>query len=219
MPSNLPVCLYIPNILGYTRIGLAFGGLYLSDTRPEKSVIVWILSATLDLFDGLLARALNQTSSLGILIDIAADNILRSCCWLAASTASSGQPLIKLVAVAIISLEWITMFCTQMHAIQSDTHWKTERQNDPWLVRTVFANNFRTPIGVWVIYGLFSSSLFAYGSNHPVLYENVPMFTVLQYAAYCGRLIGMSVELWMCKGYISLVISKSAPSQQASKTK
>ena len=70
----LPIHLYIPNLLGYARIILAFVGLHLSDTQPGAAVVTWIFSATLDLFDGILARKLDQCSKLGVLVR-------KTSCW------------------------------------------------------------------------------------------------------------------------------------------
>lgn len=209
MPSQLSVYLYIPNLLGYARIYLAFYGMYLSsNNKPVEAVITFVLSASLDLFDGILARALKQTSAFGILLDIAADNILRTCGWIAAIGHPETSPLLKTTAVAIICLEWITMLATQLHAAHSQQHWKAERANDPWLVRTLYANGFKNPIGIIVVYGLFSANLWTYGEFHPELYDNIPYFDLFKYVAYFGRALGCCVELWMNKGYLSLVIQQ-----------
>jgi CDP-diacylglycerol--inositol 3-phosphatidyltransferase len=212
----LPIPLYIPNLLGYARIILAFVGLHLSGTQPGAACVTWIFSAFLDLFDGILARKLDQCSSLGVLIDIAADNILRTTVWVAVADQSSYGVLVSI----IISLEWTTMVCTQLHATQSGTHWKTQRKNDPWLLKQVFANNFRGPLGCLVIYGLFSANIFVYGIQHPELEEKVagllPFFTFWKYAAFCGRALSMLLELWMCKGYLSLVISRDLEDKKES---
>jgi len=217
----IPVPLYISNILCYARMVLALYGLAISSSgRPVETVVVFVVASLLDLVDGPLARALGQTSSLGILLDIAADNILRTCGWMAAvmsscntsddAAGSSSTPLLPTIAAFIICVEWITMLSTQLHATHSEQHWKSEREHDPWLVRALFANNFRNPIGIVVIYGLFSSSLWAYGSHHPQIYDNIPLFDICKYLAYCGRALGLAVELWMIKGYLALVILKDS---------
>lgn len=210
---ELPVPLYIPNLLGYTRILLAFVGLNLSETNPGATVLIWILSASLDLFDGILARRLNQCSSLGVLIDIAADNILRTTVWISVATQSS----YRLLAGFIISLEWITMVCTQLHAGLSGKHWKLQREHDPWLIRQIFANNFRTPLGCLAIYGLFAANMFAYGANHDAIVRNVPFFHFWKNVAFCGRGLAMFTELWLCKGYLSFVVSRDLESKTGTK--
>lgn len=211
MPS-LPVALYIPNLLGYARIVLAFVGLQFASTKPETAVTIWIVSAMLDLFDGLLARALNQTSSFGVLLDIAADSILRSCVWVAVAVAN---PAYTAVACFLVSLESVTMLVTQLHAASHGTHWKEARRKDPWLVRAFFSRNFRNPVGVLGIYGLFSANLFAFGSQHAELVESIPLFQVCKYTAFFGRLLSMSVELWLCHSYLSHVLEKDAASKRA----
>jgi phosphatidylglycerophosphate synthase len=199
-----PVALYIPNLLAYARIILAFVGLHFADTRPRLAVGTWIFSASLDLIDGILARALHQTSSLGILLDIAADNVLRTTIWVA--TATTDQ--LRLVACIVISLEWITMLATQLHATQSGTHWKATRENDPWIVRAIFANNFRRPMGIWTIYGLFTAGLFAYMTPHKDHFEMIPYFNTFKYLAYSGRVLSSLVEIWLTLGYLGLVIER-----------
>jgi phosphatidylglycerophosphate synthase len=211
----LPVVLYIPNLLCYARILFSFVGLHFSPTNPRLAVGIWILSASLDLIDGIVARALNQTSSLGILLDITADNILRTTMWIA---ASADDPSHRFVACVVISLEWITMVSTQLQT-QSGSHWKASREADPWIIKKIFAHNFRTPIGTWCIYGLFCSALFAYGSHHEELVELIPLFNIWKYIAYSGRILSMLVEGWLVIGYLGLVIERDEESAARNKTK
>jgi len=201
---SLPIALYIPNLLGYARIVSAFVGLHFAETHPRLAVGTWIFSASLDLLDGALARALNQTSSLGILLDIVADNILRTTIWIAAAHTDG----LRLQACLVISLEWITMLSTQLHATQSGSHWKSSQEKDPWIVRAVFANNFRGPLGIWTIYGLFSCGLFLYLVPHREHFEMIPFFDALKYLAYSGRMISAYVEIWLTLGYLRLVIDR-----------
>jgi phosphatidylglycerophosphate synthase len=208
--SSLPVVLYVPNILCYARIVLAFVGLQFASTRPVTAVTIWIASATLDFFDGLLARVLNQTSSFGVVLDIAADNILRSCVWVAVAAAN---PSYLAVSCFVLCLEWTTMVSTQVHASSHSMHWKESRERDPWFVQSFFAANFRNPLGALGIFGLFAANLFAYGSQHPILVESIPLFNLWKNIAFIGRGVAMFVELWFCKGYVSYIL------EQDSKTK
>lgn len=204
---NLPIALYVPNLLCYARILAAFLGMNFARRQPALAVGVWIFSASLDLFDGMLARALNQSSSLGVLLDIVADITLRSVTWIAATMA---EPSHGPVAGLVISLEWTTMVATQLHAAQSGSHWKKQRENDPWLVRSIFANNFRRPLGIWAIYGLFSSGLFAFGTHHQTIVDAIPYFEFFKYLAYSGRLLSSIVEIWLTLGYVKLVIERDS---------
>jgi phosphatidylglycerophosphate synthase len=208
--SSLPILLYVPNILCYARIVLAFVGLQFASTRPLTAVTIWIVSAALDLFDGPLARLLNQTSSFGVILDIAADNILRTCVWLA---VASVNPSYLAVSCFVVCLEWTTMVATQVHASSHTTHWKEARQKDPWFVQSFFADNFRNPLGALGIFGLFAANLFAYGSQFDDLVGRIPFFNLWMSIAFIGRGVAMCVELWFCKGYVSYILEQDSKSK------
>ena len=229
---RLPVALYVPNLLGYARILLAFAGLHYAATCPVAAVGLWIASSWLDLFDGILARVLRQTSSLGVFLDVAADNILRTVVWVAVAMAWSHPPgivdpdaavsvaesypstsrgdnmtfVVPCCCCAIICLEWTTMVATQVHSAQNSHHWKEARQNDPWIIRTFFAANFRNPLGFLGIYGLFAANLFAYGCRHPILHGYIPFYDAFMYIAFLGRLLSATIEIYFCAGYITFLI-------------
>ena len=240
--SSLDVVLFVPNLLGYIRIGLALlslvtaisGGIGShshSQQRPVATVMLWLISSSLDLFDGILARKLHQTSTLGIYVDIAADNVLRTTVWIIAavtaahhnqtmSTASSttiaafSSSLHLLIPAWIISLEWCTMICTQLQArrqqqqqqqLVHSLHWKEQHQQEPthpYWIRSLFRNNFRNPLGIWAIYGLFGANMLWYASYHAVLYQQVPYFVVWKYLAYAGRVLSMSCEIYLIQTFI-----------------
>jgi hypothetical protein len=195
---------------------LAFWGLYeTQQSHPVLASWIWVTSASLDLLDGMAARQLDQCSQLGVLLDIAADNLLRTCFWMAASAASTkddgnGAAALLLVSTLIISLEWITMICTQLHAATSSDHWKNCRTRDPWWIQLIFANNFKTPQGTLCIGGLFGSGFMAYAQTQPVLVNSIPYFRFLRNLAFVGRGITMLAELWLCGGYLSHIVAKDA---------
>jgi len=140
---HYPVPLYIPNLLCYFRIGLAFLGLYKSRSSPVSAILIWAFSAFLDALDGIAARALNQCSNFGVLLDVIADNTLRSNTWVAAATAAKTST-VPAISVLVMNIEWLTFFATQLHSIENGgEHWKGERKQDPWFVKTYFRNNFR----------------------------------------------------------------------------
>jgi CDP-diacylglycerol--inositol 3-phosphatidyltransferase len=207
MRSRIPVVLYIPNLLGYARIFSALVGLHISSTHPVLAIWIWLGSASLDLIDGILARRLNQCSQLGIFLDIVADIVLRTCCWLAALVAGSSQQM-KFVVCAIISIEWFTMVSTQLHAAQNQSHWKSQRDTDPWLVRQVFSRNFKSPLGMFAIYGLFSANLWTFAYEQPEMRRAIPWFNVWMYSAYVGRVVALCVELWLCYHFLAFVVAQ-----------
>ena len=72
--------LTIPNIITFIRIILIPLILYLLFSDDPKIVLIagflFIVSSISDFFDGYLARLLNQTSKLGILLDPIAEKLL-----------------------------------------------------------------------------------------------------------------------------------------------
>jgi CDP-alcohol phosphatidyltransferase len=240
MPRHrrLPVPLYVPNLLCYARIVLAFVGLHYATTQraPVLAVGLWIVAMSLDLVDGLAARMLQQTSSLGAFLDICADNVLRTTIWtavsiVAAEKAADMEPpssiaaaiepsvvrsLISAVSLAplacswFICLEWTTMVCTQIHAAANNVHWKAARARDPWLIRAFFQNNFVNVLGGLGMFGLFGANLLAYGSYFPVIYNSIPYYNAVMALSFAGRLLAMFVELWLCCSSLSLLVEADA---------
>jgi len=246
---KIPVQLYVPNILCYIRILLAFVGLYKSiencavssseeqQVGAVKVVCIWIASGLLDLVDGPLARILHQTSSLGVFLDIAADNILRSCVWIAtvavAISSTSGAMVgnietlqfhppkaatVSLAAAFLVSLEWSTMVATQVHISASTTtpnHWKEARSTDPWIVQRYFANNFRNPVGSLGIFGLFASNMLTYGSYYSIFHTSIPLYHVWMYLSYMGRALTAGIEVYLCCGYFAFTIARDQESSSS----
>jgi CDP-diacylglycerol--inositol 3-phosphatidyltransferase len=210
--SRLPVVLYVPNLLGYLRVVLACVGLAYA-TNPVTAVALWIVAALLDLVDGWAARLLNQTSRFGVVLDIVADNLLRTAVWMAAASADPRRYL--LMATAVISLEWLTLAATQVHAASNGDHWKKARQRDPLFVQAYFRNNFRNPLGVLGVFGLFAAGLVCYGSVHPILYENVPLFKYGMTAALVGRGLSALVEVWLCGSFFSYILTQDRAEHEA----
>lgn len=217
--SSWPVALYIPNLLGYLRIFLSFYGLkHALLKHASQALIIWIIAAMLDLIDGIAARKLNQCSEFGIILDIVADNILRTIVWISSmiscSKSESANVDACLVWVAIICLEWITMYCSQNKANQNEeqsTHWKdVEHSQPPFWVQAVFKNNFRSPPGVLAVYGLFVAPFGTY-----ILYAGplvahllpVQVLSMLIVISYFGRLLSAAVEIWICFDYFRSIIA------------
>ncbi|KAM0679488.1 phosphatidylinositol synthase 1 (CDP-alcohol phosphatidyltransferase1) [Glugoides intestinalis] len=66
------VLLYVPNIIDYLRIILLFASVFFKGT---KFTVLYGLSVSLDYFDGMLARSLNQVSLVGGVLDMIIDRV------------------------------------------------------------------------------------------------------------------------------------------------
>jgi CDP-diacylglycerol--glycerol-3-phosphate 3-phosphatidyltransferase len=93
--SSLPVALQLPNLLTYGRIAavplVAGCLLWGTDAARWTALAVFILAAVTDFFDGWIARAWQQQSALGRMLDPIADKLLVAGVLL--MLAANGRPL------------------------------------------------------------------------------------------------------------------------------
>lgn len=215
--SYWKVLLYVPNCMGHLRVLLAFYGYHASmQEEHNRALNMWIAASVLDLFDGMAARRLNQCSQFGVVLDVIADNILRSVVWISIILIEEDHGDVsgikRCIWTAIIFLEWITMFCSQMKASRSqDNHWKDMTQTQPpFWVHGVFKNNFRTPPGILAIYGLFIAPIGTYVFYADQVWPKqlLPEHAVFVFLviSYLGRVLSASVELWICIDYFDGMI-------------
>ena len=70
------VLLYVPNLIGYSRVAGALGSFLLMMCRPDKwhiAITLYLSNFAGDLADGWVARRLNQCSSFGGVLDMVTD--------------------------------------------------------------------------------------------------------------------------------------------------
>ncbi|XP_016135182.1 CDP-diacylglycerol--inositol 3-phosphatidyltransferase-like [Sinocyclocheilus grahami] len=73
------IFLFVPNLIGYARIALALVSFSLMPCCPGPAVFCYLLSALLDAFDGHAARALNQGTKFGAMLDMLTDRCATMC--------------------------------------------------------------------------------------------------------------------------------------------
>ncbi|XP_029944745.1 CDP-diacylglycerol--inositol 3-phosphatidyltransferase [Salarias fasciatus] len=76
-PEN--IFLFVPNLIGYARVVLALLSFYLMPCCPWPAVFCYLLSALLDAFDGHAARAFNQSTKFGAMLDMLTDRCATMC--------------------------------------------------------------------------------------------------------------------------------------------
>lgn len=72
------IFLYIPNIIGYSRVILALASFYYMKWHPKYCTVLYGLSCLLDALDGAAARKYNQTSKFGAILDMVTDRCTTS---------------------------------------------------------------------------------------------------------------------------------------------
>eukprot|EP00062_Callorhinchus_milii_P011770 gi/632958048/ref/XP_007894815.1/ PREDICTED: CDP-diacylglycerol--inositol 3-phosphatidyltransferase [Callorhinchus milii] len=171
---------------GYIRILLLLVGWWYFH-YPPIFVFCYVLSITLDGFDGYAARRLNQTSEFGAWFDVVVDNLGRSMLW----------NLLYEWGHFITSLEWCVFVCTHN---SMGAEWKKRFDRSPWWAQSVMANGFKTPAGAVAIAGLHVLPIWLYGYEKEFLTEVLLLPIAAQQAGIVilvvGRLLCFPVEIW-----------------------
>ncbi|KZO95692.1 hypothetical protein CALVIDRAFT_549862 [Calocera viscosa TUFC12733] len=109
------VYLFVPNLIGYTRILLAALSLHFMPYHPRYCTVLYCLSCLLDAFDGMAARALNQSTKFGAVLDMVTDRCTTACllCFL-----SSAYPSYATLFQFLITLDFSSHY---MHMYSSLT--------------------------------------------------------------------------------------------------
>jgi phosphatidylglycerophosphate synthase len=125
-----------------------------------RFIVCWLMSCSLDFFDGYLARRLGQCSRLGEVLDVVCDNVARSAMWFA---VASTRPELAPLAMVLTCLEWLTFAATQI--MSADRHWKSEASRTPAhppIVAEFFSENFVNPLGALGLAGMYGLPLFLF---------------------------------------------------------
>lgn len=105
------VYLFVPNLIGYARIVLMFISFYFMPTNPWPATISYLLSEFLDAFDGHAARALNQCTMFGAVLDMVTDRCSTTGLLI---VLSSFYPTYQFFFIAVIVLDisshWIQVY-------------------------------------------------------------------------------------------------------------
>lgn len=132
------VLLFAPNLIGYFRVFGTCSGLFLMIAHPEYwvlAILLYISSFVGDLFDGMVARKLNQTSEYGGLLDMITDRLSTLGLLFVLSgdyqnyDSDFGYPIFRLIFLSLVLLDigshWCQMYSTAVLGI----HHKTDDAN------------------------------------------------------------------------------------------
>ncbi|EEB05972.1 CDP-diacylglycerol-inositol 3- phosphatidyltransferase Pis1 [Schizosaccharomyces japonicus yFS275] len=140
MAKNEPnVYLFVPNLIGFSRVILVLVSLYFMSWHPNYSTVLYLVSSLLDAFDGWAARRLGQTTNFGAILDMVTDRCATSCllCFL-----SSAYPKYTVVFQLLVSLDlashYMHMYAT-LH-LGAKSH-KTMTKKHNWMLRMYYGNN------------------------------------------------------------------------------
>ncbi|GAA98284.1 uncharacterized protein L969DRAFT_102063 [Mixia osmundae IAM 14324] len=173
------VFLFVPNIVGYTRVLLAGVALTFMSYHPKYCTVAYIISCLLDAVDGQAARALGQTSKFGAVLDMVTDRCTTSCllCFL-----SSSYPSLAMLFQGLITLDFSSHY---MHMYSSLVSGSASHKNvtaqQSWILWSYY-NNSHTLFFFCAGNELFFVCLYlmkwyhqAIGIRSPLIYSHLPV--------------------------------------------
>ncbi|XP_064620904.1 uncharacterized protein LOC135483792 [Lineus longissimus] len=191
------VLLYVPNIIGYVRLILLVVA-YFTFHSPSYFLAAYIVSATLDYFDGLFARKLGQTSAFGAWFDIVIDNLGRGMLW--CRMYEWGY--------FVAATEWLVFVCTHTKG----TDWKSAFAEAPPLVKGVMSAGFKSPLGFFAIAGIHVLPIWLYAHSSRFLAKAIGIPVAIDYLIIAllssGRALCFLVELFCLYTHISYLLSQ-----------
>jgi len=135
------VFLFVPNLIGYSRILLAALSMHYMTYHPKYSTLAYGISQLLDAVDGHAARALGQSSKFGAVLDMVTDRATTSCllCYL-----SSAYPSYALAFQFLIALDFSSHYFHMYSSLVtgSRSH-KTVTSDVSWIL-WMYYNDSRT---------------------------------------------------------------------------
>lgn len=134
------VFLYVPNLIGYARILLLGCSFYYILDDYRLALGLYGLSYTLDAFDGLAARLLNQSSLFGSVLDMITDRVSTMCLLMTIGHLYSGYIFVFQILLAIdIVSHWLHFFSANLQGKQSHKS-SFDRETTNHLMRLYYEN-------------------------------------------------------------------------------
>ncbi|XP_040212067.1 CDP-diacylglycerol--inositol 3-phosphatidyltransferase [Rana temporaria] len=126
------IFLFVPNLIGYARILFAFVAFYFMPTSPLVASTFYLLSGLLDAFDGHAARALNQGTKFGAMLDMLTDRCATMCLLVNLSLLYPSYTLLFQLSMSLdIASHWLHLHSSILQG--SDSHKTIDLSGNPVL--------------------------------------------------------------------------------------
>ncbi|KAK2466984.1 hypothetical protein APHAL10511_001242 [Amanita phalloides] len=187
------VFLFVPNLIGYTRIILAGLSLHFMSYHPKYCTLAYVVSCLLDAVDGQAARALGQTSKFGAVLDMVTDRCTTSCllCYL-----SSVYPNYAILFQFLIALDFSSHYMHMYSSLVTGSRSHKLVTSDVSRILWLYYNDSRTLFFVCAGNELFFVSLYL------MKWVEKPVLGELTWAAL---LACVSFPVFVVKNIINLV--------------
>ncbi|KAF5381063.1 hypothetical protein D9615_003891 [Tricholomella constricta] len=192
------VFLFVPNLIGYTRVILAGLSLHFMSYHPKYCTLAYVFSCLLDAVDGQAARALNQTSKFGAVLDMVTDRCTTSCllCYLASS-----YPPYAIIFQFLIALDFSSHYMHMYSSLVTGSRSHKLVTSDVSRILWLYYNDSRTLFFVCAGNELFYVSLYLMKWTT----EPIGLPSVLPDLTYAQALAAASLPICALKNIINLV--------------
>ncbi|KAK2751016.1 CDP-diacylglycerol-inositol 3-phosphatidyltransferase [Myotisia sp. PD_48] len=162
------IFLFWPNIIGYGRVILAIASLYYMPLHPRTCSLLYSVSCLLDALDGYVARAYNQSTTFGAVLDMVTDRCTTACLLV---FLSSAWPRWAILFQGLISLDlashYMHMYATLTMGGSNQSHKKVDSSRS-WILYQYY--NSRTVLFIFCTFNeLFFIGLYLLSFSSPTL--------------------------------------------------
>ncbi|GET89614.1 phosphatidyltransferase, putative [Leishmania tarentolae] len=139
-PNPVKIFFFVPNIIGYARIAASIMAFLVARDYPALCLALYASSFVLDGADGMAARALDQCSSFGAILDMLTDRASTAGFLVVLDSVLQPMPYIYTFGLAtLVFLDVASHFC-RMYAsllIRKESH-KDSSDSIFWLLRVYY---------------------------------------------------------------------------------
>ncbi|OCK81604.1 hypothetical protein K432DRAFT_295161 [Lepidopterella palustris CBS 459.81] len=162
------IFLFIPNLIGYSRIVLAVTSLYYMPLHPRTCTFLYSVSCLLDALDGFAARKFSQSTKFGAVLDMVTDRCTTACLLV---FLASAFPRWSIVFQGLISLDlashYMHMYATLSMGGSGQSHKKIDESRS-WVLKMYYSNNI-VLFTLCALNELFFIALYLLSFSSPIL--------------------------------------------------
>uniref|UniRef100_A0A1S4LEG0 CDP-diacylglycerol--inositol 3-phosphatidyltransferase n=1 Tax=Ixodes scapularis TaxID=6945 RepID=A0A1S4LEG0_IXOSC len=192
MPEN--IFLFVPNIIGYSRIVLALISFYFMPTHCLVASICYGVSAFLDCIDGHAARMFNQSTKFGAMLDQLTDRCGTMCLLVVLASFYPRYSFLFMLSMSIdIASHWLHLHTSLLSG--RDNHKNMDAADNP-IMKLYYTNKpvlFTMCVGNEAFYGGLYLLHFTQG---PTLFAGMGIFRLLT---------GICAPIAVAKTFVSLL--------------
>lgn len=194
---------YVPNVIGYIRVILAFGAVYVAFTDHQLFFAFYMSSQLLDALDGYAARSLGQRSTFGAVLDQVTDRASSAALLMILSQLypAHARALIFLNALDLVS-HYAHLYSTLIRGVASHKDIDSKRQGLILFYyysskAVLFSLCFGNEAFFLLSYAYyFSSGFLVYIPVVDVLVGIIPMCLYISFPLCIAKQIVNVIQLW-----------------------